>query len=245
MNKDSPARISRRIGRFRGDRIALVGLVLAALIVATRAWLADHPQHNPWAPLDLNDPPGWATRTKLNALKEDPDECRAVLQRSGVAFDALEPAGEGACLRTDRTVMSELPLSPAPPPATCAVGVGMELWLRDVVQPAARAAFDSGVSRVEHFGTFSCRRLYCRVEGRWSEHATGNAIDIAAFVMDDGTRVSVLADWNGEADKAAFLRTVRDGACPLFATVLSPDYNEAHRDHFHFDQAGRYSGVCR
>lgn len=245
MNKDDRITISCHIGGFRGDRLALIVLMLAALVVAARAWLADHPQHNPWAPLDLNDPPGWATRAKLAALKDDPDECRAVLQRSGVAFDALEPAGKGACLRADRTVMSELPLSPAPPPATCPVGVGMELWLRDVVQPAAQTTFNSAVSRVEHFGTFSCRRLYGRAEGRWSEHATGNAIDIAAFVMVDGTRVSVLDDWSGDAEKAAFLRTVRDGACPLFATVLSPEYNEAHRDHFHLDQAGRYSGVCR
>lgn len=245
MSDDPPVRISRRIGRFRGDRLALALLVVSALFVAGRAWLADHPQHNPWAPLDLNDPPGWATRAKLVALKDDPGECRAVLDRSGVAFDALEPAGEGACLRADRTVMSELPLSPAPPPTTCPIGVGMELWLRDVVQPAAQAAFGSTVARVEHFGAFSCRRLYGRSEGRWSEHATGNAIDIAAFVLADGSRISVLDDWNGSAERAAFLRTVRDGACPLFATVLSPEYNEAHRDHFHFDQATRYSGVCR
>ena len=33
--------------------------------------------------------------------------------------------------------------------------------------------------------------------------------------------------------------TVRDGACDLFATVLSPDYNAAHADHLHFDQAMR------
>jgi hypothetical protein len=49
----------------------------------------------------------------------------------------------------------------------------------------------------------------------------------------------VLGDWEDQDGKAAFLREVRDGACPLFATVLSPDYNAAHRDHFHFDQADR------
>lgn len=238
-------RPERRFGRFRGDRAVLAVLIIAALFIGGRAWLADNPQHDPWAPLDLNDTPGWATRTKLLALRDDVPECRAVLDRSGVAFSALEPAGEGECRRADRTVMTALPLSPAPPPATCAVGIGMELWLRDVVQPAAQASFGTGVARVEHFGTFSCRRLYGRADGRWSEHATGNAIDIAAFVLDNGNRVAVLADWSGEEDKAAFLRAVRDGACPLFSTVLSPDYNEAHRDHFHFDQAGRYSGMCR
>ena len=55
----------------------------------------------------------------------------------------------------------------------------------------------------------------------------------------------MLGDWEGGASERSFLREVRDGACPLFATVLSPEYNAAHADHFHFDQAGRYTGVCR
>jgi hypothetical protein len=51
--------------------------------------------------------------------------------------------------------------------------------------------------------------------------------------------VTVVGDWKGEGERAAFLREVRDGACDLFATVLSPDYNAAHRDHLHLDQARR------
>ena len=232
-----------RIGRF--DRWAIALFVIAGIALAARGWLADHPQHDPWAPLDLNDPPGWATAAKLQSLKDDPAECRAVLERSGVAFRALDPAGEGACLRPDRTVLSDLPLAPRVPPTTCSVGVGMELWLRDVVQPEAEARLGSAVATVEHFGAYSCRRLYGRSDGRWSEHATGNALDISAFVLEDGRRLAVLRDWQGESDEAAFLRSVRDGACDMFATVLSPDYNEAHADHFHFDQSGRYMGVCR
>ncbi len=237
--------LSRRIGLLRGDRRVVWSLILLGLLLTARGWLADHPQHNPWAPLDLDDPPGWATRSKLISLKDDPAECRAVLERSEVAFRALEPAGEGACRRTDRTVLTGLPLAPRVPPASCSIGVGLKLWLRDIVQPAAKARFGSAVARVEHFGAYSCRRLYGRAEGRWSEHATGNAIDIAAFVLEDGRRIAVLQDWPGEGEEAAFLRAVRDGACGLFATVLSPEYNAAHADHFHFDQAGRYHGLCR
>ena len=76
------------------DRVALVLLVAGGLALAVRAWLADHPQHNPWAPLDLRDPPGWATRHKLAALRQQPAECREVLERSGVDFAVLPPAGE-------------------------------------------------------------------------------------------------------------------------------------------------------
>jgi len=227
------------------DRFAAILLILSALAFAAWSWLRDHPQHNPWAPLDLDDPPGWATESKLIALRDDVGECRAVLERSDVVFSALDPRGEGACLRADRTVLSLLPLAPSPPPTTCPVGIGLELWLRDVVQPAAQTHFRQEVAQIEHYGAFSCRRLYGGSTGRWSEHATGNAIDIAGFTLADGTRIGVLGDWEGESERAAFLREVRDGACPLFATVLSPDYNEAHRDHFHFDMAGSWRGVCR
>jgi hypothetical protein len=235
--------VSRR-GPLDGLVIAL--FVLGALFLAARAWLAEHPQHDPWAPLDLNDPPGWATQRKLAALRSDPAECRAVLERSGVAFTALPAVGEGACRREDRTVLTEPALAPDPPAATCAVGAALVLWLRQGVQPAARELLGSPVARVEHFGAFSCRRLYGRDEGPWSEHATGNAIDVAAFVLEDGRRISVIGDWTDGTDEATFLHRARDGACGVFGTVLSPDYNAAHADHLHLDQAARgFGGLCR
>lgn len=237
---------SRRIGKFKWDRRALALLLLAAVFVAGRSWLAEHPEHDPWAPLDLRDPPGWATARKLQALREDVAECRAVLARSEVAYTALPAAGAGECARPDRTRLDRFPLAPAPPSTTCAAAIALELWRKDGVEPEARAIFGSGVARIEHLGAFSCRRMYGREEGAWSEHATGNAIDIAGLVLKDGTRVSVLADWNGQdPNKVLFLRRIRDGACRAFSTVLSPEYNAAHRDHLHFDMAGRWGGVCR
>lgn len=231
------------------DKPAMVVLFLGALFLAARAWLHDHPQHNPWAPLDLRDPPGWATQQKIADLRGDAAECRAVLERSEVAFTALDPAGEGACRREDRTVLPGLPLAPGRPPVTCAVGAALELWVTRAVQPAAEELLGSPVERIEHFGAYSCRRLYGRESGRWSEHATGNALDIGAFVLEDGRRISVLRDWGDEEaedGEAAFLRRVRDEACGIFGTVLSPDYNEAHRDHLHLDQAARgWGGFCR
>lgn len=232
-------------------RWPLDGFVIAlftagALFFAAQGWLEEHPQHNPWAPLDLRDPPGWATQRKLAALRRDPAECRAVLDRSGVAFSALPAAGEGACRREDRTVLGETPLAPGAPAATCAVDAALVLWLRQGVQPAAEAVLGLPVARIEHFGAYSCRRLYGRDEGPWSEHATGNAIDIAAFVLADGRRISVARGWTGDSEEAAFLRRTRDEACEVFGTVLSPDYNDAHADHLHFDQAARgFGGVCR
>ena len=227
-----------------GPIVAL--FVAAALFLAARGWLAEHPQHDPWAPLDLRDPPGWATQRKLAALRSDPAECRAVLQRSQVAFEMLPAAGEGACRRESRMVLGETPLAPAAPAATCAVGAALVLWLEQGVKPAAEELLGSPVERVEHFGAYSCRRLYGRNEGPWSEHATGNAIDIAAFVLEDGRRIGVAGDWRNDDTEAAFLHRARDAACEVFGTVLSPDYNAAHADHLHFDQAARgFGAVCR
>jgi hypothetical protein len=55
--------------------------------------------------------------------------------------------------------------------------------------------------------------------------------------------VTLKGDWDGDGGKAAFLRALRDGACRIFNVTLGPDYNEAHRDHFHFDMGPRRA--CR
>ncbi len=249
--------------RFALDRWLLAGLFLLAVIVSAHLWLRAHPAHDPWAPLTMaDDPAGWAVKAKVAALRRDPGECRAFLERSGVAFTRLDPTGEGECRREDRQVLAPdralgLVLRPAAPQATCAVDAALVRWLIHGIQPAAEALLGARVAALEHYGTGNCRRIGGGTTGNWSEHATGNAIDIAAFTLADGKRIVVRRDWgrkgtnatNTNVDKeAAFLRQVRDGACREFATVLSPDYNAAHADHLHLDQAPRGGAgwtVCR
>lgn len=243
--KRSVFSIDRRVGKFTGDRRAIRALLLFAIIVAGMSYIYAHPEHNPTAPLDLRDPIGMATATKLVALRDDVPECRATLQRSGVAFAALPATGEGPCARPDRTRLSDYPLAPSSPPVTCPVAAALEVWRTKSVEPAAREIFGTGLARIEHLGAFSCRRMYSDPSAAWSQHATANAIDVSAFVLEDGRRINILRDWDGDEAEARFLREVRDGACGVFATVLSPDYNAAHADHFHFDQDNRWTGVCR
>ena len=239
-------RISPAPADFAADKAVLALLAFAALVLASHAWLMAHPGHNPWAPLDLRDEPGWATRSKIAGLRDDPAECRAVLDRSEVAFTPLEALGEDPCRRTNRTLLTDFPYAGSRPDTTCAMAAALEIWRRDSVQPLAQDIFGQEVVRIEHFGSFSCRRVNGAQTGAWSEHATGNAIDIAGFVLADGTRIAIVNDWEGDDDKARFLREVRDGACKAFGTVLSPEYNAAHRDHLHLDQESRgFGGVCR
>lgn len=229
----------------RAGAIVLLLLLIGGAFAGWR-WLERHPQHNPYAPFSLAHPIGWATSDKLTALVDTPFACRAILSDGGVRF-AIEPAiGTGECRLNDRTRLdvSAMRLRPDQPNSTCAVAAGLILWQRKVVAPAAQRHFGQRVISMEHLGTTNCRRI--AGGSRMSEHASGNAYDIAAFRLASGRRVSLIDGWTGKADEQAFLREIRDGACAIFATTLSPDFNAAHRDHFHFDMAAReFGGVCR
>lgn len=231
------------------NKRGVIGLLLLCIAAfggfAGWNWLDRHPQHNPFAPLDLRDPIGLATATKLVALRDDIPTCRAVLDRSEVAYSALPAEGEGPCARPDKTQLTAFPLQPSVPATTCPVAAALELWRERSVAPAAREIMDSELSHFEHMGVYNCRRMRGGSSNAWSQHSTGNAIDISAVVLEDGRRISLIDDWNGNADEARFLRQIRDDACDVFAVVLSPDYNAAHADHFHLDQGGNWAGICR
>lgn len=223
--------------------LLVLGLAgFAAMLVY--GWARNHPEDLPWTPLDLSQPVGAFTGRKLAGLGGDAEQCRALLERAGMTFNALPPRGtETQCGYDDAVRLTggaaEIAYRPAGLGTSCPVAAALALWEWHVVQPAALEHFDSTVAAIDHFGSYSCRRIYGRAEGRWSEHATADAIDIAAFRLENGTGISVLGDWDDGGPKSAFLRDVRNGACDLFATVLSPDYNAAHRDHLHLDQAER------
>jgi hypothetical protein len=237
-------------------RKALPWLILlaitAALLVYGRDYVRKHPQDVPWTPLRLDDPIGRFTLRKLVSMSDEPAQCRALLDEVESAEVAVPPRivspdcgySDGVRLIAAR---NEASFSPSGGVTRCPVAAALLIWERQVLQPAAARHFAQRVVRIHNAGSFSCRRINGRSEGRFSEHATANAIDIIGFTLADGTRVGVLGDWPGSGAKARFLREVRDGACDLFATTLSPEYNAAHADHLHFDQAARGRsgfGVC-
>ncbi len=224
-------------------RLLLLGLlVLAGLLLYGLA--RGNPEDLPWTKLDLTQPVGAFTGRKLAELADDGGRCTTLLRQAGVRFERLANRHDGPQCGYDHAVRFArggalaIGYRPADLGTNCAVAAGLALWEWHVVQPAALRRFGQRVRSIEHFGSYSCRRMYGRDSGDWSEHATANAVDIAGFTLEDGTRISILRDWE-DGEDGRFLDEVRDGACDLFATVLSPDYNEAHRDHLHLDQAGR------
>lgn len=129
-------------------------------------------------------------------------------------------------------------------PVTCEVSQVFAGWARYGADRAARQILGSGLRSIETFGSFSCRNV--AGTNRRSGHATGAAIDVSGFVLEDGRRVTVKNAWfGGSAEEREFLRVVQRSACKRFATVLGPDYNSAHHDHLHVEGVIEGSSYCR
>jgi len=131
----------------------------------------------------------------------------------------------------------------------CSMVAELELWLADVVQPAAQARFGVSVAQINSMGSYSCRGMNGQRGAPLSEHSFGNAIDIGGFILADGRVVSVVRDWiRGDYAARAFLMDVHGGACQHFSTVLAPGSNPFHYNHIHVDLAlhGRSGGrICK
>jgi len=126
-------------------------------------------------------------------------------------------------------------------PVTCPLADTFAGWARYGVDRAARVVLGSALVRIETYGSYNCRDV--AGTDRLSAHATANAIDVAAFDLADGRRISVKADWNGGTPaERKFLRIVHNSACKRFGTVLGPGYNAAHKDHFHLERSA--SSFC-
>lgn len=127
-------------------------------------------------------------------------------------------------------------------PVQCEVANSFSNWARFGVDRAAREILGSPLARIETMGSYACRNV--AGSDRRSAHSTAEAIDVSAFVLEDGRRISLADDWRGgTAAEREFLRVVHRSACKRFGTVLGPDYNRAHEDHFHLE--GTEARFCR
>lgn len=127
-------------------------------------------------------------------------------------------------------------------PLACPVANTLAGWARFGVDRAARQYLGSPLARIETMGSYACRNIAGTTQ--LSAHSRAEAVDISAFILQDGRRISVKNDWHGGSrEEREFLRTVHKSACKRFGTVLGPEYNAAHRDHFHVE--GQDASFCR
>src|SRR6185437_16403243 len=117
----------------------------------------------------------------------------------------------------------------------CPIVSVLDRWIEDSVQPAAMHWFGAPVVEIKQISSYSCRGMNGNPNAHISEHAFGNALDIAAFVLSDGRKITVKDGWHGLPEEQGFLRDVEAAACRDFNTVLAPGSNVYHRDHIHVD----------
>jgi hypothetical protein len=129
----------------------------------------------------------------------------------------------------------------------CPIVSALDSWFASGVQPAAMKWFGVQVAEIKQISAYSCRGMNGQPGARISEHAFGNALDIAAFTLADGRRIVVKDGWRGAPEEQGFLRDVQASACQHFSTVLAPGSNAYHYDHIHVDLMRRSSGrsICQ
>ncbi|MGF1650768.1 MAG: extensin family protein [Hyphomicrobiaceae bacterium] len=217
----------------------LLVLCLAAVAIVMRFGLLP-PKYTPLPALVVERPLPILVDWQLDELRRDAALCRGLLSTRHVTAATVpdrllqEGCGWSNAVRLSRVGGARVQAAQV----NCGVVGALAVWMVNVVQPEARRIFERDVVAVKQMGVYSCRNIVGSAlwKDRRSEHATANAIDISGFTLQDGLEISVLTDWSKPGPKGRFLRAVHEGACRYFRVVLGPEFNAAHRDHFHFDR---------
>jgi hypothetical protein len=208
------------------SRVGVVPIVFAALAL----WACSRGQpnfvskHEPWradeeraclASGAVRESAFVSTRSSLGG----PSACGAIqpftVSATGRGQVALEPPAQLRC-----------PMIPA-----------VDYWMERVVLPAARQHLHTNVVALKIAGSYSCRAMNHVIGARLSEHGHANALDVSGFVLEGGYVIRVKTGWRGPLPEQNFLRAVHGGSCTVFTTVLGPEYDAKHHDHFHLDLA--------
>ncbi|MGX5055142.1 extensin-like domain-containing protein [Enterobacter asburiae] len=221
----------------------LIVFILGVIATAGYRWLPSY--YNPFTPLTLDDPPGRITQYKLRRLT--PEACSSLLaqanQRNLIRTQAVADSG-GACPLSDVVRVRDFgPVSlNGSFLASCPLALSSALFVSQQARPLTKRFIGSELTRIEHLGSFACRNIYHRPDARRSEHATAEALDIAAFRLANGERVTVLKGWKS-AKTQPWLKALLAASCGYYGNGLGPEYNAAHASHFHLGMRG--FGLCR
>jgi hypothetical protein len=215
--------------RVMARRVSPVLLAFTAALCLTSCGFLGHPERPVW-----------------RAQAENACFARRQVTLSDNIVQAAEIDGPGICgmtrplkvsalangtIAVDKTLTIDCPMVPA-----------LEAWLDTIVEPDAQTRFGQRVATVKVFGAYSCRGIDNMPGARLSEHAFGNAVDVAGFTLADGREIDFVRDWKKtDTQEAAFLHEVHAGACQYFTTVLGPGADVFHYNHIHLDLANHGS----
>ncbi|WP_436858876.1 extensin-like domain-containing protein [Citrobacter tructae] len=201
--------------------------------------------YNPFAPLELSDPPNWLARYKLQRLT--PERCAVLLaqanQQKLISSQAVAdsvgecPLANVVRVRDFGTVKLSSSFL-----ASCPLALSSALFVEQQALPLTAQFMGSRLARIDHLGSYACRNIYHRPDARRSEHASAQALDISGFQLADGRRFTVLRGWKQD-ESAPWLKALLSASCHYYGNGLGPEYNAAHGNHFHLGMRGY--GVCR
>jgi hypothetical protein len=218
-------------------------------------------------PSDLRAPPDWRRSNGQPNYNQPPPRRPPAASANGDDDEELPPYARPGAVQQGpaRQPAQPQPLPPLGPPRNpqvasiipvevkpaatlaCPIVSALDHWFANAVQPAAQKWFRQPVVEIKQISAYSCRGMNGQPGAHISEHAFGNALDIAAFVLADGHRITVKDGWKGSPEEQGFLRDVQGSACDQFTTVLAPGSNQFHYDHIHVDLMRRASGrrICQ
>ena len=219
--------------------LLLMLLLAGAVLFAFRQGLIPA-RYSPLPLLSLDHPSKLFLEWQLAELRHEPGLCRRVLTAPHI--DAVpvpyNPLRDGCGWANSVRIAAAGGARISVDKLTCEGAAAFALWMVHDVQPLALSLLGERVASVRHLGAYACRNIVGSPFWKHlrSEHATANAIDIAGFTLADGRQINVLNHWTGTSPYSAFLRAAHRRACRYFRVALGPDFNNLHKNHFHFDR---------
>ena len=183
---------------------------------------------------DVDAPPGEPSYPPPNySPRSQPPQLAEPVPPLGPARDPMMAAGGTVEVKPAATL-------------ACPIVSALDQWINGSVQPTAMRWFRQPVVEIKQISAYSCRGMNGDPNAHISEHAFGNALDVAEFTLADGHKVSVQYGWHGTPEEQAFLHDVQSSACDQFTTVLAPGANVYHYNHIHVDLMRHYNGrhIC-
>lgn len=181
-----------------------------------------------YPPVKIENPADYAT-------------CLSELKTFGAVFTEAKRIDDGKGCGIDKpldveSVLPNLKLAPKGL-MRCEAALALARWTKEAVLPAADVAFAKGttVKTLNQASTYVCRLRNNGATGKISEHAHGNAVDIASFTLSDGKSIEIQPRDEDGTMTGAFQRAITASACLYFKTVLDPGSDAAHEKHLHLD----------